>query len=101
MNIIETEIPGVLIVEPKIFGDERSYFFESWSDVKYKDAGIDCNWIQNNESQSQIGVLRGLHYLAAPDTQAKLVRVISGAVLDVAVDIAKVLQLTGNMLPWN
>ncbi len=89
MNIIETEIPGVLIIEPKIFGDERGYFFESWSDVKYKDAGIDCNWIQDNESKSRIGVLRGLHYQAAPYTQAKLVRVISGSVLDVAVDIRK------------
>lgn len=89
MNVIETEIAGVRIIEPKLFGDERGYFFESWSEVKYNEVGICCRWIQDNESRSRFGVLRGLHYQAVPFTQAKLVRVISGAVLDVAVDIRK------------
>ena len=89
MNVMETEIPNVKIIEPKIFGDARGYFFESWSDQRYRDAGIDCRWVQDNESRSRFGVLRGLHYQAAPYTQAKLVRVILGAVLDVAVDIRK------------
>ena len=89
MNVIDTEIPEVKIIEPKVFGDSRGYFFESWSDKRYKEAGIDCNWLQDNESRSHYGVLRGLHYQAAPYTQAKLVRVIKGAVLDVAVDIRK------------
>ena len=89
MNVIDTEIPEVKIIEPKVFGDSRGYFFESWSDKRYKEAGIDCNWLQDNESRSRYGVLRGLHYQAAPYTQAKLVRVIKGEVLDVAVDIRK------------
>ena len=89
MNVIATEIPDVKIVEPKVFGDARGYFFESWTRERYKEAGIDCNWIQDNESRSRFGVLRGLHYQAAPYTQAKLVRVIVGAVLDVAVDIRR------------
>ena len=89
MEIIETAIPDVKIVVPKVFGDARGYFFESWNAEKYAQAGIDCNWVQDNESKSCFGVLRGLHFQAAPYTQAKLVRVISGAVLDVAVDIRK------------
>ena len=89
MNVVETEIPEVKIVEPKVFGDSRGYFFESWSEAKYREAGIDCNWVQDNESRSRFGVLRGLHFQAAPYTQAKLVRVILGSVLDVAVDIRK------------
>ena len=87
MNIIETELPGVLIVEPKVFGDARGYFFESWNQATYEAAGITNTWVQDNESKSCFGVLRGLHYQAAPYTQAKLVRAIVGAVLDVAVDI--------------
>ena len=89
MNVIDTEIPEVKIIEPKVFGDSRGYFFESWSSKKQAEAGSDCNWLQDNESRSRYGVLRGLHYQAAPYTQAKLVRVIKGAVLDVAVDIRK------------
>lgn len=89
MNVIDTEIPEVKIIEPKIFGDPRGYFFESWSAKSYKKAGMDCRWVQDNESRSRYGVLRGLHYQAAPYTQAKLVRVIQGAVLDVAVDIRR------------
>ena len=87
MNITETAIPDVKIIEPKVFTDARGYFFESWNRDAFKAAGIDCNWVQDNESKSRFGVLRGLHYQAAPYTQAKLVRVIQGAVLYVAVDI--------------
>ncbi len=89
MNVTEFEFRGIKLLEPKVFGDSRGYFFESWNESQYADAGIRCRWIQDNESKSRFGVLRGLHYQAAPYTQAKLVRVISGAVLDVAVDIRK------------
>ncbi len=87
MNIESTSITDVKIIEPALFGDSRGYFFESWNRAKYQAAGISCNWVQENESTSRFGVLRGLHYQAAPYTQAKLVRVIAGNVLDVAVDI--------------
>ena len=89
MNIIPTAIPRVVIIEPKIFHDARGYFFESWNKESYAEAGITCEFVQDNESRSSFGVVRGLHWQAAPYTQAKLVRVISGAVLDVAVDIRK------------
>ena len=89
MNIIETALPGVLIIEPKVFGDARGYFFESWNQAAYEAAGITNTWVQDNESKSCYGVLRGLHYQAAPYTQAKIVRAIVGTVLDVAVDIRK------------
>lgn len=89
MQLISTNIPEVKIIVPKVFGDARGYFFESWNADKYAELGINCNWVQDNESKSRFGVLRGLHYQLAPYTQAKLVRVISGKVLDVAVDIRK------------
>ena len=89
MNIIRTDLEGVLTVEPKVFGDARGYFFETWRQDAYAAAGIDCQFVQDNESKSSFGVLRGLHWQAAPHTQAKLVRVVSGAVLDVAVDIRR------------
>ena len=89
MNIIETGLPGVLIIEPKVFGDARGFFFESWNQAAYEAAGITNTWIQDNESKSCFGVLRGLHYQAAPYTQAKIVRAVGGAVLDVVVDIRK------------
>ena len=89
MNVIPTEIDGVVILEPKVFGDARGYFFESWNEAELAAAGIHARFIQDNESKSRFGVLRGLHYQAPPYTQAKLVRVICGAVLDVAVDIRK------------
>ena len=89
MKVTDTELEGVKIIEPRIFGDARGYFFESWNENAYREAGIDCRWIQDNESKSRFGVLRGLHFQAAPYTQAKLVRVIEGAVLDVALDIRK------------
>ena len=89
MNIIETELPGVFIVEPKVFGDARGYFFESWNRAAFEAAGITNEWMQDNESKSCFGVLRGLHYQAAPYTQAKIVRAVVGSVLDVVVDIRK------------
>lgn len=89
MNIIETALPGVLIIEPKVFGDARGYFFESWNQAAYEAAGITNTWVQDNESKSCHGVLRGLHYQAAPYTQAKIVRAFVGTVLDVVVDIRR------------
>ena len=89
MNVKKTAIEGLLIIEPKVFGDSRGYFFETWKKDVFAEAGITCEFVQDNESMSSYGVLRGLHWQAAPYTQAKLVRVIQGAVLDVAVDIRK------------
>ena len=86
-NIIKTEIEGVLIIEPRVFGDSRGYFLETWKKDDFIAAGIDCDFVQDNESKSSYGVVRGLHWQAMPYTQAKLVRVIYGTVLDVAVDI--------------
>ncbi len=90
MKIIKTALEGVFIIEPAVFGDARGYFFESWNAASCRDAGLpECNWCQDNESKSCYGVVRGLHYQAAPFTQAKLVRAVCGTVLDVAVDIRK------------
>ena len=89
MTVTDTLLEGVKIIEPRIFGDARGYFFESWNERNYREAGIDCRWVQDNESKSRAGVLRGLHFQAAPYTQAKLVRVIAGSVLDVVLDIRK------------
>ena len=89
MRVIETELKDALIIEPKVFGDSRGYFFESWNKQALLEVGLSCDFIQDNESRSHYGVLRGLHFQAAPYTQAKLVRVISGTVLDVIVDIRR------------
>lgn len=89
MEIIKTPIEGLLVIRPKIFGDDRGYFFESWSHQAYKDIGLDLNFIQDNQSLSQKGVLRGLHFQKPPFAQGKLVRVVKGSVIDVAVDIRK------------
>ena len=89
MEVIETDIPGVKIVVPKVFRDGRGYFVETYNAARYKAAGIASDFVQDNESCSSKGVVRGLHWQAAPHTQAKLVRVIRGAVWDVAVDIRK------------
>ena len=89
MNVVATEIPSVLIVEPQVFGDSRGWFVEQYNAGRYKAAGIDADFVQDNESFSSKGVVRGLHWQAAPHTQAKLVRVVRGAVWDVAVDIRK------------
>lgn len=90
MEVINTEIDGVLIIEPKIWGDDRGYFFESYSARDFAArTGLDITFVQDNESKSRYGVLRGLHFQYPPYTQSKLVRVINGCVLDVAVDIRK------------
>ena len=88
MNVIKTKLPGVLIIEPKVFGDERGYFMESWSQERYQAAGIKENFVQSNVSKSSQGVLRGLHF-QHPKPQGKLVYVLEGEVFDVAVDIRK------------
>jgi dTDP-4-dehydrorhamnose 3,5-epimerase len=90
MNIIEGEIPGLLTLEPKIFQDERGYFFESFNVKRFHElTGLDYTFCQDNESLSQKNVLRGLHFQSPPFAQGKLVRVVSGSVLDIAVDIRK------------
>lgn len=89
MNVIETEIAGVKIVEPDVWRDARGFFCETYNRQRYFDAGITAEFVQDNESLSMKGVLRGLHWQSAPFGQAKLVRVIRGKVLDVAVDIRK------------
>lgn len=90
MNVIDTEIEGLKIIEPRIFGDARGYFFESFSVRDFvAQAGIEVTFVQDNESKSRYGVVRGLHFQKPPYAQSKLVRVVSGTVLDVAVDIRK------------
>jgi len=90
MNVIQTDIPDVLIFEPKVFGDERGFFFESFSQKVFEEAvGYEVNFVQDNHSKSSKGVLRGLHYQLAPHAQGKLVRCVAGEVFDVAVDIRK------------
>lgn len=88
MNIIETNIAGVIIVEPRAFGDERGFFMETWQAKRYLEAGIPSDFVQDNLSSSQQGVLRGLHY-QQPHAQGKLVSVYQGTVFDVAVDIRR------------
>lgn len=87
MRVLPTSLPGVLIVEPKVFEDPRGFFYESYSAREWAAGGIEDVWVQDNHSRSVRGVLRGLHYQAPPAEQAKLVRVIVGEVWDVAVDI--------------
>ena len=88
MKIIKTDIPDLLIVEPEVFGDNRGYFFESFSQRKFEEAtGVKVDFVQDNESLSAYGVVRGLHFQKPPHEQAKLVRVVRGKVLDVALDL--------------
>ena len=89
MEVIKTAIDGVVIIEPKIFGDARGYFFESFSQREFEEKVRKINFVQDNESMSSYGVMRGLHFQRPPFTQSKLVRCVKGAVLDVAVDIRK------------
>ena len=86
MKVIETSLPGALIIEPQVFGDARGFFYESYNKASYRDAGITADFIQSNVSRSAKGVLRGLHY-QWPNPQGKLVSVLEGEVYDVAVDI--------------
>ena len=88
MEVIKTDIEGVLIIEPKVFGDSRGYFFESFNAGEFKSkTGLDINFVQDNESRSHYGVVRGLHFQKPPYAQSKLVRCVKGRVLDVVVDI--------------
>ena len=88
MRFLECDIPGPLIIEPKVFGDDRGFFLESWNQAVFADAGLDVRFVQDNHSRSSRGVLRGLHY-QDPNPQGKLVRVANGRVFDVAVDIRR------------
>ena len=87
MNVIKTDIEGVVIIEPKIFEDSRGYFFESFSQREFEEKVGKINFVQDNESKSSYGVMRGLHFQKPPYTQSTLVRCVKGSVLDVAVDI--------------
>ncbi|GAT62312.1 dTDP-4-dehydrorhamnose 3,5-epimerase [Paludibacter jiangxiensis] len=89
MNVIKTNIEGLIIIEPRIFKDDRGYFFESFSQREFEEKVCKTIFVQDNESKSSYGVVRGLHFQRPPFAQSKLVRVIKGAVLDVAVDIRK------------
>lgn len=88
MKIRETDIRGLMVIEPRVFGDARGYFMESFSERKFRElTGLDVDFVQDNESRSSYGVVRGLHMQLPPHAQAKLVRVVSGKALDVAVDL--------------
>ena len=89
MEVIKTTIEGVYIIEPKVFGDARGYFFESFSEREFKEKVGDIHFVQDNESMSKYGVMRGLHFQRPPYAQSKLVRCVKGEVIDVAVDIRK------------
>lgn len=89
MNVIKTDIDGLVIIEPRVFGDSRGYFFESFSERDFKREVADVDFVQDNESRSVYGVVRGLHFQKPPHSQSKLVRVVKGRVLDVAVDLRK------------
>lgn len=88
MNLTETSLPGVLLIEPKVFGDARGFFLESWNRRTFAERGLDIDFVQDNHSRSSRGVLRGLHY-QLNDPQGKLVRVTQGRVFDVAVDMRR------------
>ena len=89
MNVIKTEIDGMVIIEPRLFKDDRGYFFESFSQREFDEKVGHVEFVQDNESMSSYGVMRGLHFQRPPYTQSKLVRYVRGAVLDVSVDIRK------------
>ena len=89
MKVIETGIPGLVIIEPKVFEDDRGYFFESYHEEKLSAQGIKTRFVQDNQSKSSYGVIRGLHYQLNPNAQTKLVRCLEGVIYDVAVDMRK------------
>lgn len=89
MAFSKTEFPGLIIIEPTVFKDSRGYFFESYNEKQFAAEGIDIRFVQDNQSKSSYGVIRGLHYQLAPHAQTKLIRVLSGTILDVVVDIRK------------
>ncbi len=96
MKVVKTLIEDLLIIEPEVFGDSRGYFFESFNLNKFNDIGLHFNFIQDNEAKSSKGVLRGLHFQKPPFGQTKLIRVISGEILDVVVDLRKSSKTYGN-----
>lgn len=89
MPFIKTDLPGLLVFEPAVFEDSRGYFFESYNENIFRQEGINIHWVQDNQSSSTFGVIRGLHYQLPPFAQSKLVRVLKGKILDVVVDIRK------------
>jgi dTDP-4-dehydrorhamnose 3,5-epimerase len=89
MPLIATDIPGLLVFEPKVFEDSRGYFFESYNEKNFSEMGIATRFVQDNESSSLYGVIRGLHYQLSPYAQTKLIRVLKGKILDVVVDLRK------------
>lgn len=89
MPFIKTEFPGLMVFEPNVFEDSRGYFFEAYNEKLFQQEGIDIRWVQDNQSSSTYGVIRGLHYQLPPFDQTKLVRVLRGKILDVVVDIRK------------
>lgn len=89
MTLTETGFEGLFIIEPKVFEDSRGYFMESYNQAKFEELGINSSWIQDNQSKSSYGVIRGLHYQLNPEAQSKLIRVIEGNILDVVVDLRK------------
>ncbi len=88
MNVVDTALPGVKLIEPRVFGDDRGFFMETWNTRSFADAGLDLQFVQDNHSRSARGVLRGLHF-QIDNPQGKLVRVTAGAVFDVAVDVRR------------
>ena len=101
MEIIETKIKDLLVIKPDVFIDERGYFFESYNKERFAQHGLDMTFVQDNESQSMRGVLRGLHFQKPPFAQGKLVRVVKGAVMDVAVDLRKGSPTSEGSIRWN
>lgn len=101
MKVVETRLQGVLLIEPQVFGDPRGFFYESYNEAKFREAGIDAHFVQSNVSRSVRGVLRGLHY-QWPNAQGKLVGVVEGEIFDVVVDIRRgsptFLQWVGELL---
>jgi dTDP-4-dehydrorhamnose 3,5-epimerase len=89
MNVIKTNLPGLFVIEPKVFEDDRGYFFESYQEEKLKQQGIKTRFVQDNQSKSSYGVIRGLHFQLEPYAQTKLIRVLEGSIYDVALDIRK------------
>ncbi len=89
MPFVKTDFPGLMVFEPKVFEDSRGYFFESYNEKVFSAEGIAIKFVQDNQAQSSYGVIRGLHYQLNPHSQTKLIRVLSGAIIDVAVDIRK------------
>lgn len=101
MKRIDTKLPGVYIVEPQVFGDQRGYFMETYNKKAFEDIGITAEFVQDNQSYSaQKGILRGIHFQNAPYAQAKMVRVTRGAVMDVAVDLRKGARPISSGLRW-